>query len=255
MNKYGLQLYSVRDAAKVNMREALSEVAALGYTYVEFAGFYDNKIEDVKTWLDEFGLIAIGTHTGIDLIRPENIDETVKNHKLLGCKHLTVPSAKWLTEEQMNENIDVLNAAAPILRENGISLGYHNHSGEFYTTPYGKTVIDELRARTEINLEIDTFWLYNAGIDPLPYLEQLKDRISLIHLKDGRADRTVEHNFSNPHEGAVGLAVGEGEVPCAEIVDWARANGVCVVVESEGLEPTGLLEVGRCIKNLKKMEN
>ena len=103
---------------------------------------------------------------------------------MIGASNLTVPSADWSTEEQMRSNIELLNKAAPILAKEGIRLGYHNHSREFYKTSYGKIVFDEIIARTSIDLEVDTFWLYNAGIDPVPYLEEHKDRIRLIHLKD-----------------------------------------------------------------------
>ena len=42
MTEYGLQLYSVRDITKDNLDEALGKVAALGYKFVEFAGFFGN---------------------------------------------------------------------------------------------------------------------------------------------------------------------------------------------------------------------
>ena len=38
--KYGLQLYSVRDAAEKDYEMTLREVAAMGYEYVEPAGFF-----------------------------------------------------------------------------------------------------------------------------------------------------------------------------------------------------------------------
>ena len=38
--KYGLQMYSVRDAAEKDLLGTLEKVAALGYHYAEFAGFF-----------------------------------------------------------------------------------------------------------------------------------------------------------------------------------------------------------------------
>ena len=40
--KYGLQLYSVRDAMEVDFEGTLKKVAEMGYSYVEFAGFFDH---------------------------------------------------------------------------------------------------------------------------------------------------------------------------------------------------------------------
>lgn len=254
MAEYGLQMYSVRDITKDDLKGALKAVADMGYKYVEFAGFFENAAEDVKAWLDEYGLVASGTHTKLDALTEETIAETIRYHKVIGCKNLIVPSAKWKTEEQMEENIKALNAAQKVLAKEGITLGYHNHSGEFYETPYGKIVEDELLARTDIAIEIDTFWLFNAGVDPVPYLEEHKDRISVIHLKDGLVSKDTKGSFADARNGAVGKSVGSGDAPVVAVREWALKNGVLMVIESEGLDPTGPEEVKRCIDFLRSLE-
>ena len=60
---YGIQLYSVRDMASVDYERALREVAALGYEFVEPAGFFGHSAEQVKAWLDQYGLYVSGTHS------------------------------------------------------------------------------------------------------------------------------------------------------------------------------------------------
>ena len=55
--EYGLQLYSVRDAAKESMDNALKEVAAMGYSFVEFAGFFDHSAEEIKAVNEELDQI------------------------------------------------------------------------------------------------------------------------------------------------------------------------------------------------------
>ena len=254
MTNYGIQMYSLRDITKSDLRTALKAVADMGYKYVEFAGFFENSAEDVKSWLDEYGLTVSGTHTGVALIAPDKLEETIAYHKTIGCKNLIVPSAKWSTEEDMEANIALFDSVQKRLAEEGIALGYHNHSGEFYTTPYGKIVEDELYARTSVSLEIDTFWLFNAGIDPVPYLEAHKDRISVIHLKDGNVVKDVKGSFADARNGAVGKSLGLGDAPVAAIREWAIKNGVTMVVESEGLDPTGPEEVKRCIDYLRTLE-
>ena len=64
--EYGLQLYSVRDMAKVDYEKALREVAALGYTLVEPAGFFGHSAETVKQWLEQYNLKISGTHSSFD---------------------------------------------------------------------------------------------------------------------------------------------------------------------------------------------
>ena len=254
MIEYGLQMYSVRDITKENLKDALRRVAEMGYKYVEFAGFFGNTAEDVKAWLDEYGLKCSGTHTKGDMITPDAIKETIAYHKTIGCTNLIVPSARWKTPEEMEYYIALFNYAQKKLAAEGISLGYHNHSGEFYPTPYGKIVEDEIMARTSIDMEIDTFWLFNAGIDPVPYLEAHKDRIKVIHLKDGIVLRDGNGSFENARNGAEGKSVGNGMAPVVAVRDWALKNNVLMVIESEGLDPTGPEEVKRCIDFLKSLE-
>ena len=254
MIEYGLQMYSVRDITKENMKDALRQVAEMGYNYVEFAGFFGHPAEDIKAWMDEYGLKCSGTHTKGNEITPDAIKATIAYHKTIGCTNLIVPSARWSTPEEMEYYIALFNYAQKKLAAEGISLGYHNHSGEFYPTPYGKIVEDEIMARTNVDIEIDTFWLFNAGIDPVPYLEAHKDRIKVIHLKDGNVLRDGNGSFENAKNGAEGKSVGSGMAPVEAVRDWAIKNNVLMVIESEGLDPTGPEEVKRCIDFLRSLE-
>ena len=68
---YGLQLFSVRDVAAEDFEGALKAVAEMGYKMIEPAGFFGHPAEEVKAWLDEFGLVVCGTHTGMDDIAPD----------------------------------------------------------------------------------------------------------------------------------------------------------------------------------------
>lgn len=245
--EYGLQMYSLRDITKDDLRGALKKVAEMGYKYVEFAGFFGNSAEDVRAWLDEYGLICSGTHTGIPAILPENIEETIRYHQVIGCKNLIVPGADWSTEEKMNENIDALNAAQPILEKAGIALGYHNHSHEFLPTAYGKILHTEIEKRCpKVEFEIDTFWAFNAGLDPVAVLDRLKDRIRVIHLKDG-----IPAKDGQPVSGR---SVGQGEAPVKAVREKALKEGFLMVIESEGLNPDGPSETKRCIDFLRTLD-
>ena len=253
MTEYGLQLYSIRDISR-DLPRALCKVAAMGYRGVEFAGFFGYSASEVKAALDAASLIAIGTHTSISELAKDRIYETIEYHKAIGCGHLTVPGANWSTLADMQRNIEMLREAAPILRAEGIELGYHNHSSEFFITPYGRTVEDEIIKSTDINLEIDTFWLYNAGIDPVSYIEKHRDRIKLIHLKDGISRCGVGADFKNSFNGARGRSLGKGDCPVKEIREAALGYGIGMIVESEDLAPTGLIEAERCIEYLRSLE-
>lgn len=252
--EYGIQMYSLRDVTEKSMYEALKSVAKMGYKYIEFAGFFDNDAETIEKWLDELGLVVSGTHTPIEQLTPDNIDSVIEYHKAIGCDNLIVPACDWSNSADTKELIEKFNMLQKKLAENGIKFGYHNHSREFYPTPDGVVFEDELIKNTDIELEIDTFWLYNAGFDVISYLEKNKSRISVIHLKDGIPAPKDDRRFDVTEDNTKGLSVGQGEVPIVEICDWANKNGVLMVVESEGLDPTGTEEVKRCIDYLRTLD-
>ena len=238
---YGLQLFSLRDITDKDLEGALKAVAEMGYKYVEYAGFFGHPAETVKAWQDKYGLACSGTHTGWGELLPENIEATIAYHKTIGNTNIIVPGADLSTLEKIEAFCAVMNAAQVRLAEEGISLGYHNHSSEFVVMPWGSTIHSELEKRGIFDFEIDTYWAFNAGLDPVAVLDRLADRVKVIHLKDG-------------FKGGAGKALGEGQAPVLAVREKALSMGLTMVVESEGLDPTGLEEVKRCIDFLKSLE-
>ena len=152
-----------------------------------------------------------------------------------------MPWSDCSTPEKLDALIDALNAAQPLLAEAGMTLGYHNHAFEYEKTAYGVLPHKEIEARTDVMLEIDTYWVYAAGLDPIAELERLGNRVGLIHVKDGLADHS-------------GRALGEGTAPVSEVVAYAKEKEIPMVVESETLNPTGIEEAARCIRYLATLE-
>ncbi len=243
MRKYGVQLYGLRDITQMDMRLALKTVADIGYKFVEFAGFFDLPASTVRSYLDEFGLEVSSTHTGIGEITPENIDATVKYHKELGNKNIVLPGIWMNTREDLDRTIETINFALPILKNEGISLSVHNHFREFAPTEYGAISHKELEEKTEVAFQLDTFWAFFAGKDPVALMEHYYSigRLSMIHLKDGLLDHSSK-------------ALGEGVAPVEAVLTKALKLGIPIIVESEGLDPTGAEENARCFEFLKNYE-
>ena len=80
-------------------------------------------------------------------------------------------------------------------------------------------------------------------------MEQYRDRMKLIHLKDG-----FPQDFSDPTSHAMGRSLGMGATPIEKIRKKALELGLTMVVESEDLDPTGEAEVKRCIDYLRTLE-
>ena len=243
--KFGLQLYSVRDAAERNYEDTLRRVAEMGYCMVEPAGFFGNRVEDVAVMLRHYGLRICSTHTAFQRVDTE-LEKVIAEHRLLGCKDVIIPGAPQNTKEKLSYLIRTINRVQPILEDAGMRLHFHNHSSEFLPNLDGQIVFEELAKQTAVLFEVDTFWAFNAGLCVADVLERYRERICFIHLKDG-----FVQDFSNPESKPRGMSVGSGEVPIKSILQKARGIGAEIIVESEGLEPTGLAEVARCMDFLR----
>lgn len=240
---YGIQMYSVRDLTQTDLREALKQVAALGYENVEFAGFFGHSAEEVAGWLKEYGLRCSGTHTGWQLIEEQGVPALAEYHKAIGCNVLIVPGAHPKTQDEITEFLAKMNAWQKELAELGIVLGYHNHSHEYVPVEGGPTIADRMFNETDVMLELDTYWLYNAGEDPVAWMEKVHaaGRLGVIHIKDG-------------YDDGKGMPLGMGTAPVDKVYCKAVELNVPMVVESETLTPSGMEEARICIEYLKTQE-
>ena len=134
--EYGIQMYSVRDLAQNDLEAALKGVAELGYSFVEFAGFFGHPAEQVASWLKRYGLRVSGTHSGVNELAPDVIADTIAYHKTIGNRDFIIPGFDMSTREKLDAVIDTINYAQPILAENGMRLSFHNHSREFIKMDY-----------------------------------------------------------------------------------------------------------------------
>lgn len=238
--QYGLQLYSVRDITDKKMGYTLEKVAEMGFSFVEFAGFFGIPAAEIKKLLADCGLRVSGTHTGWQEVA-HDFEKTVEYHTEIGNKNIIIPGADLSDRQKLDDFIDMVNKFGPKLAERGIALHYHNHSHEFLPNKDGQIIHEELERRTAILFELDTYWVFNAGRDPVALMKRLANRVRVIHLKDG-------------DEKGEGFALGEGKAPVKAVRETAIGFGMEMVVESETLKPDGLSEVKRCIDYLKSLD-
>lgn len=237
--KFAVQLYSVRDHIKdgKDMLEVLGKVKEIGFEGVEFAGYFGLPAEELRARCDELGLTVVGSHLGLDDYRPENLQNTLAYGKALGAKYLGVGGAPHSTYEEAKNTGDILSAAGVAAREMGMDTYYHNHTEEFDDICDGKTAMDII-SEGGCKLEVDTYWSFCAGIDNSTYLPENKDKIVLVHVKDG-VDRKP-------------TALGEGENDLAKVKEGVEAIGLeWIILENDDPVPTGLEDITRSYKWLK----
>ncbi len=238
--KFAVQLYSVRDHIKngEDLLNILKEVKNIGFDGVEFAGYQGLSAEELKKACDDAGLAVVGTHISLDDFLPENVEKTLEYHKALGCKYVGVGGAPHGTFEEASSTGKVLGEANAIFEKEGMKTYYHNHTEEFADLKDGKNAMDII-SDGGCSLELDTYWSFCAGIDNSKYLPAHKDKIVLVHIKDG-IDRMP-------------MALGEGENDLKKVVEGVNAIGLdWVILENDDPVPTGLQDIARSYKWLKE---
>ena len=241
MRDYGLQMYSLHSISTSDLKRSLRTASKIGFTQVEFAGFFDHSPEEVRSYLEEYGLKAISTHTRFDKLSDDQIQNTIAEHKLLGIKEITIPGFVMNTREELDDAIRAINFAEPILREAGISLAVHNHAREFTLTSYGVLAHKEIERLTSAKFQLDTYWIFAAGKDPVEAMDYYHSvgRLSSIHLRDG-----LRNGTSKP--------LGEGEAPVEAVLKRALELNVPIIVENEGFAEVCTEECQRCFDFLRR---
>lgn len=234
-----LQLWSVKEQTAQDFDQTLRQVAAMGYNGVEFAGFGGKSADEMKLLLDRAGLYSVGSHTSFDLFRnaPE---EQLAYNKTLGSSYMICPGAPLNSRADVDALTDALNKAAVLAKKYGIKVGYHNHSHEFEKID-GKYIMDLIAENTsdDVVLEIDVFWVKNAGVDPYEYLTKWGKRVELVHLKQGTEDN-------------VNVDMADGVIDMKKVMELAK-YATHFIVEHEDFDKPVMDAVKNDVEFLKAL--
>ncbi len=182
-----VQLYSVRDACAKDFDATLAELAKLGFSGVEFAGYhsYSGKPKELRAKLDALGLKAAATHIGTGSFRGGELQKTIEFHQQIGCKYLIVPGDGDFTNAEKSKPLaEFFNETAAKLKPHGMACGYHNHTGEF--AKIGDSNYWELfagRTSGEVILQVDCGWATDAGQDCADLMKRHPGRMKVVHIK------------------------------------------------------------------------
>jgi sugar phosphate isomerase/epimerase len=247
----GLELYSVRDQLKEDLRGTLREVAKMGYQGVEFFAPYFDWTPDfakgVKKLLDDLNLRCFSTHNSATSFAPENIGHAIELNQVIGSKFIIMASAGRVEGlDGWKAVAETLNRTAEKLKPLGLRAGFHNHQAEF-TPIEGRRPIEVLAANTgkDIVLQLDVGTCVNAGSDPVAWINSNPGRIISMHCKDWSP------------EPARGNAVlfGEGAVPWKKIFQAAEKTGGIqyYLIEQEGSAFPPIETAKRCLASFKSL--
>lgn len=224
--KLGLQLYTVRDhmADPESADATFARLAGLGYTEVHTAG---NKFDAALfgELLSKHGLSVIGTHYDLNKIYNDP-EGTVAHHRMWNTTNIGIGSLPMPARTDLNELksfIKKYNTAAALYAEEGFKLTYHNHHFEFMRIDGYKTIMEILCEELDpdnIRFVLDTCWVSAGGAEVTDWMERLKGRIDIFHLKD--VYLRAENGYYVPSM----TEVGNGNLPWDMIMSKAEQIGV-----------------------------
>lgn len=243
VNNVGLQLYTLRNELSQDFEGTLARVAELGYKEMEFAGYYGRSPSEVRSTLDQNGMTSPAAHIQLQALR-DDLEGEVERAAELGQKYIVVPilpeSQRTISEYQ--RTADYLNRAGEVCKQVGIKMGYHNHNFEFIETD-GRIPYDILLDETDadlVDMELDLYWIRNAGVDPVAYFENHPGRFSMLHVKD-------MDEFGRMAD------VGSGEINFAEIFSHADTAGFKHFFVEHDRPGNGLASVAVSIYTLRNI--
>jgi sugar phosphate isomerase/epimerase len=249
----GLQLWSVKDDMKTDAKATIAKVGAMGYQFIEAAGYGDGKFYGIeptefKALAEANKLTFLASHTGQGL--PDSVkwaetmawwDTCIAAHKAAGVSYIVQP---WMGQEAyrsldtLKMYCDYFNAVGEKCNAAGIRFGYHNHSEEFKDLE-GVTIYDFMLKNTDpakVMFEMDLFWITKGGKNPVDYFNAYPGRFELWHVKD-KAE------------------VGAGPMDFKPIFENAATSGVKkIVVEVEEYNFTPIESVQKSLEFLQNAE-
>lgn len=190
LKRIGLQIYSLRDAARENLERTLTGIAAAGYNDVELLDFwknFDTPPKAMRALLDSHGLRAPSTHIAAAAL--DDLQRELDDAGILGHEYLVVASFPPERRRSLDDYrywADRLNRAGETARRSGVWIGFHNHQDDFAPTA-GGVPYDVLVEHTDpalVRLELDIGNLAMTGRDPVEYMSRYGNRYWQFHVKD-----------------------------------------------------------------------
>jgi sugar phosphate isomerase/epimerase len=189
--RLGAQLYTVRTEMEKDFDGTLAKVAAIGFTEVEFAGYFNRTPEQVRDALKSHTLTSPSAHIDYASLAGDKWARVLDGAHTVG--HTCLVNA-WVDEPIRNQPhawhhiADTYNRAGAASKRAGIQFAYHNHNFEFapLKDEGGKLPYDILLESCDpalVKMELDLCWISAAGKDPVDYFRRYPGRFPLVHIK------------------------------------------------------------------------
>ncbi|WP_295677089.1 sugar phosphate isomerase/epimerase [uncultured Mucilaginibacter sp.] len=227
-NKIGVQAYTYRNSWANGIIRVLDSVKALGITEMEGPNPKGISPEEFKKLLNERGILmpSIGVDYGLISKDPYQVVSLAKTFGATFVMVAWIPHGNTFTIDDAKKAVDEFNREGKILKDNGITLCYHDHGYEF--GPYGDgTLLDYIIQNTNpdyVSFEMDIMWTFHGGGDPAKLLYKYPTRWKMLHLKDIR--KGVANDLTGGTSTNNDVALGTGQLDIPGILKVAKSVGI-----------------------------
>lgn len=186
--------------------------------------------------LKESRLKATSLHA--DLGSLENrIDEVITKARELDTNKIVITGmyrfdyGNYDDVKSLAKRLDKVGAR---LHESDLQLLYHNHNVEFLKVDNKYTAYEMILKDTDpdlVKVEFDSYWPAEAGVDFIPLMEQLGERLVLYHIND-RGTRLKKVPIT-PILKSDSIELGYGNMPLKRILGLDCIKNVdAIILES-----------------------
>ncbi len=221
MTKLGAQLYTIRNFIQTerDFARSMEKIKAIGYDCVQFAALENYDAKAYRKVCDAYDIEVGLTHTNPERILKE-VDKVIEDHLILGCPYVGIGCMpdRYRAPEWISYFAEDFTEAAEKIKANGMKLMYHNHGFEFQHHLNGRDLLecmtDDMPADL-LGITVDVFWTQAGGKNVMDVLEQYKDRLDCLHLKD----------WKSIHSKLFFAEIGEGYMDNKAIINFAQNAG------------------------------
>lgn len=248
---FAAQLFTVRELLHNKSREevydVLLQIKRMGYQGVQISGIGNVTEETAKLYQEvcqQLDLPIVATHLSLEFLE-DQLEWVIAYHKLWNCSYIGIGSMppSLRDREGVIAFCEKVNKIGRQLRQNDLTLIYHNHKFEFEKFD-GKTWMEHFLERFDpeaIEFELDTYWVQAGGCDPVDWIERVNGRMSVIHFKDFRI-KNDEQQFAE---------IGEGNLNWERIIEACENTKVKIVaIEQDGFTTDPLKSLSMSAKYL-----
>jgi sugar phosphate isomerase/epimerase len=223
---YGVQMFMLRRQAATDLPGVFKAIHDAGFAQVELYPIaYRESAAHLHTLITDAGLNApVSGH--FDYV---GLESKLDYAHALGLRYFVcpmLPASQWTSLAGFKAAADLFNKVGKGAKDRHMQFVFHNHDYEFKPME-GSNGWQVLMKETDpslVKLELDCYWLTQAGQKPLEILQRHADRAVLIHMKDRTANAPTSFDMDKPSEHFTEL--GKGTIDWPALLTQGYKQGI-----------------------------